>query len=387
MMNRQEAAGRNGARPGDADAGRTAAAAAPLLRVENVTRRFGSFTAVDGISLDVASGEFLALLGPSGCGKTTLLRMIAGFDNPDSGRILIDGEDIVPVPPHRRPLNMMFQNYAVFPHLTVAGNIAFGLKRAGLPRNEISQRVEEMLALVRMEAFAGRRPDQLSGGQRQRVALARALALRPRVLLLDEPLAALDRALRDSTRRELVKIQRHLGTTFIIVTHDQEEAMTMADRIGVMNDGRLVQVAPPRELYEAPNSRWVAEFVGDVNLIEGKAGSCMNGRLSMTTAEFGEIAITCAATAEAGAAVWIALRPERVQLASWRPGDSVNAVAGTVIDVGYMGHMCAYTLRLDSGREMKAAVANTGIDGVHPFKAGERAWLSFAPEAAIVLER
>src|SRR5580692_1977848 len=242
----------------------------PLLRIEGVAKKFGSFRAVDGVSLDIRAGEFFALLGPSGCGKTTLLRMLAGFETPDQGRILLDGKDIARVLPHQRPVNMMFQNYALFPHLTVRDNIAFGLKRAGMPRAQITTRVAEMVALVKLEGLEKRKPDQLSGGQKQRVALARSLARRPQVLLLDEPLAALDRKLRASTQLELMELQRRLGMTFIIVTHDQEEAMTMADRIGVMDNGRLEQVATPRKLYEAPNSRWIAEFVGDINIFDGE---------------------------------------------------------------------------------------------------------------------
>ncbi|MDU6750956.1 MAG: ATP-binding cassette domain-containing protein, partial [Bradyrhizobium sp.] len=224
----------------------------PILRIENVVKTFGSFRAVDGVSLDIRAGEFFALLGPSGCGKTTLLRMLAGFETPDEGRILLSGEDIAPVLPHQRPVNMMFQNYALFPHLNVRDNIAFGLKRAGMPRGEIASRVAEMVALVRLEGLEKRKPDQLSGGQKQRVALARSLARRPKVLLLDEPMAALDKKLRESTQFELMELQRKLGMTFIIVTHEQEEAMTVASRIGVMKAGQLEQVAVPRRLYEEP---------------------------------------------------------------------------------------------------------------------------------------
>src|SRR5476649_1278945 len=242
----------------------------PLLRIDAVVKKFGVFRAVDRLSLDIRAGEFFALLGPSGCGKTTLLRMLAGFETPDEGRILLDGKDIAQMLPHRRPVNMMFQNYAPFPHLSVRDNIAFGLKRAGMPRPDINTRVAEMVAMVKLDGLEKRKPDQLSGGQKQRVALARSLARRPQLLLLDEPLAALDKKLRESTQRELTELQRRLGTTFVIVTHDQEEAMTMADRIGVMDAGRLEQVASPRELYEAPASRWVAEFVGDVNIFEGQ---------------------------------------------------------------------------------------------------------------------
>src|SRR5450756_302406 len=245
----------------------------PLLRIEGVVKKFGAFRAVDRRWLDIRAGEFFALLGPSGCGKTTLLRMIAGFETPDEGRILLDGRDIARVLPHQRPVNMMFQNYALFPHLNVRDNIAFGLKRAGMPGSEINARVAEMVALVKLEGLEKRKPDQLSGGQKQRVALARSLARRPQVLLLDEPLAALDKKLRESTQLELMELQRRLGMTFVIVTHDQEEAMTVADRIGVMDAGRLEQVATPRELYEAPASRWVAEFVGDVNLFDGQVAS------------------------------------------------------------------------------------------------------------------
>src|ERR1700761_9555794 len=244
----------------------------PLVRFIEVTRRFRDVVAVDRLSLDIYRNEFFALLGPSGCGKTTLLRMLAGFETPDAGRILLNGKDIARVLPHQRPVNMMFQNYALFPHLNVRDNIAFGLKRLRMPRPQIEARVAEMVALVKLEGLEKRKPDELSGGQKQRVALARSLARRPQVLLLDEPLAALDKKLRESTQGELTELQRRLGMTFIIVTHDQEEAMTVADRIGVMDHGRLEQVATPRELYEAPNSRWIAEFVGDVNIFEGPTG-------------------------------------------------------------------------------------------------------------------
>src|SRR5580692_7218830 len=255
----------------------------PLLRIEGVAKKFGSFRAVDRVSLDITAGEFFALLGPSGCGKTTLLRMLAGFETPDEGRILLNGKDIAQVLPHERPVNMMFQNYALFPHLNVRDNIAFGLRRAGMASEEINARVAEMVALVKLDGLEKRKPDQLSGGQRQRVALARSLARRPQLLLLDEPLAALDKKLRENTQLELIELQRRLGTTFIIVTHDQQEAMTVASRIGVMDAGRLEQVATPRELYEAPASRWIAEFVGDINIFEGSLDSQDAGRMMIAT--------------------------------------------------------------------------------------------------------
>src|SRR5882757_359146 len=310
----------------------------PLLRIEGVVKRFGGFTAVDKLSLDIRAGEFFALLGPSGCGKTTLLRMLAGFETPDAGKILLNGKDIAQVLPHRRPVNMMFQNYALFPHLSVCDNIAFGLKRANMPRPQIDARVAEMVALVKLEGLEKRKPDQLSGGQKQRVALARSLARRPQVLLLDEPLAALDKKLRESTQAELMELQRRLGTTFIIVTHDQEEAMTVANRIGVMDAGRLEQVATPRDLYEAPQSRWVAEFIGDVNLFDGEVGSREHNRLMVTTKD-GTLSVVEPRDPVTRTKVSVAIRPEKVKLSRRDPASdadnahAINRLEGVVTDV------------------------------------------------------
>src|SRR6202043_655680 len=287
-----------------------AAVGMPLLRIDAVVKKFGGFRAVDRLTLDIRSGEFFALLGPSGCGKTTLLRMLAGFETPDQGRILLNGKDIVQVLPHQRPVNMMFQNYALFPHLSVRDNIAFGLKRARMRRADINTRVAEMIALVKLDGLEKRKPDQLSGGQPQRVALARSLARRPQVLLLDEPLAALDKKLRESTQLELMELQRRLGMTFVIVTHDQEEAMTVADRIGVMDAGRLEQVATPRELYEEPSSRWIAEFVGDVNIFDGQVASREAGRLSIATKDAGTIMVAEPRLPITKTIVAVAIRPE-----------------------------------------------------------------------------
>jgi putrescine transport system ATP-binding protein len=361
---------------------------APLLRIASVSKRFGGVVAVENVSLDIRAGEFFALLGPSGCGKSTLLRMLAGFETPDQGSILLDGEDIASVPPHRRPINMMFQNYALFPHLNVAGNIAFGLKRAGLDRADIARRVAEMLALTQLEGLENRRPDQLSGGQRQRVALARSLALRPRLLLLDEPMAALDRKLRESTQAELLELQRKLGTTFIIVTHDQDEAMTVADRIGVMNKGGLVQVASPRELYESPNSRWIATFVGNINFIEGLVVSQKGSLLTLKTEDAGTIIVTSTLNPIAGMTVPLAIRPEKIRISSEAASsDLANALRGEVVEINYLGGVSVYSVRLASGIVMKVSAANIVRSGTDFFTPGQRVSLSFSPDACVVLER
>jgi putrescine transport system ATP-binding protein len=363
--------------------------AQPLLRIEAVSKRFGAFAAVDQLSLDIFQGEFFALLGPSGCGKTTLLRLIAGFEQPSSGRILLDGVDLAPVPPHRRPVNMMFQTYALFPHLTVEGNIAFGLKREGLPKTEIAPRVADMLALVKLENFGRRKPHELSGGQRQRVALARSLVKRPRVLLLDEPMAALDKKLRGETQFELMDLRRRLGLTFIIVTHDQSEAMTVADRIAVMDRGRLVQVAPPAEIYEQPNSRWVADFIGSVNLFEGRVGATA-GTIEGTA--LGRLRVAGNIDAEPEATVWVAVRPEKIRLAPCdgepeQRANAENSAVATVIDIGYLGDLSLYKLRTEAGAPLQAAIANSGPLAAHGIGWNDRVRLSFAPEAAIVLTR
>ena len=362
---------------------------APLLRIESVSKRFRTFVAVDQLSLDVYQGEFFALLGPSGCGKTTLLRLIAGFEQPSVGRILLDGVDLAPVPPHRRPVNMMFQSYALFPHLTVEANVAFGLKQEGLPRAEIAARVADMLALVKLETFGRRKPHELSGGQRQRVALARSLVKRPRVLLLDEPMAALDKKLRGETQFELMDLQRKLGLTFVIVTHDQSEAMTVADRIAVMDRGRLMQVAPPAEIYEQPNSRWVADFIGTANLFEGRIGD-REGTVEGTV--LGRLRVGAKIDAAPQAVVWVAVRPEKIRLLPREAGldrepGLDNTLAATVVDIGYLGDLSVYKLHTETGVALQAAVANTGALGGGGIGRGDKVWLSFAPEAAIVLTR
>jgi len=359
--------------------------AKPLVRFDAVSKRYASTIAVEGLSLDIYAGEFFALLGPSGCGKTTLLRMLAGFETPDEGRILLAGEDIVGVPPYRRPVNMMFQSYALFPHLSVFNNIAFGLKQDRLPKAEIAEQVGKMLQLVRLEGLADRKPHQLSGGERQRVALARSLAKRPKVLLLDEPLAALDKKLREETQFELMELQSRLGTTFVIVTHDQEEAMTVAHRMAVMNRGQIAQVGTPQQIYEQPNSRWVAEFVGDVNLIEGRLAASADG-VVLEDAQGRRFQAGAGATVLPGAPAAFAVRPEKLRLAlSPPPANALNTVSGRIVDIGYLGDISVYKVRLDDGATMKASVTNAARLAERPIAWEDRVWLSFAPDAAVLL--
>ncbi|MEZ0221759.1 ABC transporter ATP-binding protein [Tardiphaga sp. 1201_B9_N1_1] len=363
----------------------------PLLRIDGVTKKFGAHSAVDNLSLDIKAGEFFALLGPSGCGKTTLLRMLAGFEAPDTGKIELNGEDIAAVLPHQRPVNMMFQNYALFPHLNVRDNIGFGLKSASLTRLGIDTRVAEMVALVKLQGLEKRRPDQLSGGQKQRVALARALARHPQLLLLDEPLAALDKKLREETQVELMALQRQLGTTFVIVTHDQEEAMTMADRIGVMNDGRLQQVATPRQLYEAPASRWVAEFVGDINIIEGGITHRDSHRLTIAGRDVGTLFAIEPRQPVGDAVICVAIRPEKIRLSRRGPATdlvnsgAMNSLEGVISDVGYLGGRSLYKVKLDRGATLRVALANTARLDVDAYSIGERVAAWFAPDDCVVL--
>jgi putrescine transport system ATP-binding protein len=356
----------------------------PYLEIKGLEKSFGPTRAVDGVSLDIYPGEFFALLGPSGCGKTTLLRMLAGFETPDGGQILLDGQDVTRVPPYERPVNMMFQAYALFPHMTVENNIAFGLEMERMPRPEIKARVEEMLALVRLEKLAKRRPDQLSGGQRQRVALARALAKRPKLLLLDEPLAALDRKLREATQFELVNIQERLGLTFIIVTHDQEEAMTVSTRLAVMQEGRIAQMGEPHEVYEAPRTRYVAEFIGDVNILEGAVENPGSGAVRLAAGGIAELA---RGEGPASGAVVLALRPEKIAIERLDESGEVrpNTLDGSVEDIAYLGDMSVYNVRLDGGMLVKVARTNRFRAFEEPITWEDRVRLSWDPSAVVVL--
>jgi len=360
--------------------------AEPFISVRGATKRFGDFTAVSDVDLDIYKGELFCLLGESGCGKSTLLRMLAGFESPTQGSIRIDGEDMAQVPPDRRPTNMMFQSYALFPHMTVEKNVAYGLLREGLKKSEAFARAGEMLRMVKLEKQAKRKPDQLSGGQRQRVALARSLVKRPKLLLLDEPLGALDKKLREETQFELIKIQETLGVTFIVVTHDQDEAMTLATRIGVMKDGIIEQIGEPREIYETPNSRFVADFIGTVNLFEGKVDAAAPDMMRLTTPDLGDVMVPPQPDLTRGQQVWGAVRPERFAITRERPEGAVNAWRGHVEEMGYIGHLSQYRVRLESGMLIRASQSNRLRDE-DPISWDEQVWLSLAPRAIRVLTR
>ncbi|MDL5032521.1 polyamine ABC transporter ATP-binding protein [Pelomonas sp. APW6] len=356
---------------------------AGFLRIKDVTKKFGPYTAVDNVSLDIAKGEIFALLGSSGCGKTTLLRMLAGFETLSAGSITLNGVELGGMPPYQRPLNMMFQSYALFPHLTVWDNIAFGLRRDGLPRDQVAERVDAMLRLVQLGKFAKRKPHQLSGGQQQRVALARSLAKQPQLLLLDEPLGALDKKLREQTQIELANIIRQVGVTCVMVTHDQEEAMTLASRIAVMSEGRLLQVGAPEEIYETPSSRFVADFIGNVNLMQG----------TVAVDETDHVIIDCAdcrhyvghgITGTQGMAVWVAVRPEKIQLSAQAPVDDFNYAYGRVESMSYFGSVTLYRIKLGSGQVIAVSQANHERYA-EQFSQGDAVWANWSTTTQVVL--
>lgn len=374
----------------------TRASARPLtpnpdfLQLCDLVKSYGDQPAVKHISLSIAQGEIFALLGSSGCGKTTLLRMLAGFETPTSGRIILNGQDLAGLPPYARPLNMMFQSYALFPHLSVWDNIAFGLRRDGLPSAQIAAQVEAMLKLVQLSAYAKRKPHQLSGGQQQRVALARSLAKKPQLLLLDEPLGALDKKLREETQIELVNILHDIGVTCVMVTHDQEEAMTMATRIAVMSEGRLMQVGPPSEIYETPSNRFVADFIGNVNLLDGKLAT---GDAEHAVIEGADCIhyVGQGVTGAPGMPVTVALRPEKIRLcrvAPDAPGGvpaNHNRVLGTLTDRAYFGSFTVYRLALASGQTLKISSSNMERHATDALQPGEQAWAHWSAAAAVVL--
>ncbi|HRJ59767.1 MAG TPA: polyamine ABC transporter ATP-binding protein [Azospirillaceae bacterium] len=361
----------------------------PYVRIEKVSKRFGDFLAVDDVNLSIYRGELFSLLGGSGSGKTTLLRMLAGFEQPSEGKIFIDGVDMSGIPPYERPVNMMFQSYALFPHMSVEENIAFGLKQDRMGRDQIRERVAEMLDLVQLSKFGKRRPHQLSGGQRQRVALARALAKRPKLLLLDEPLGALDKRLREKTQFELVNIQEKLGVTFVVVTHDQEEAMTMSTRIAVMNQGYIVQVGTPTEVYEYPNTRFTAQFIGDVNLFEGRVIEDEPDHVLIASEEAGcDLYINHGTPTPVGSQVAVAVRPEKIMLRKEDDdgvADDRNLTAGTVREIAYLGDASIYIIELDSGKTVRVTAPNVTRRVDMPITWEDRVQLSWRPYAGVVL--
>jgi putrescine transport system ATP-binding protein len=360
-------------------------AATPYITIENVSKRFGDFFAVNGVSLKIYKGEIFCLLGGSGCGKTTLLRMLAGFEQPSAGRILIDGQDMAGIPPYERPVNMMFQSYALFPHMTVYGNVAFGLEQEKLSKAEIQRRVGEILDIVRMGEFTQRKPHQLSGGQRQRVALARALVKRPKLLLLDEPLGALDRKLREHTQFELINIQEQLGVTFVVVTHDQEEAMTLASRIGVMNRGEIVQIGTPRQIYEFPATRFVADFIGSVNLFDGRLVEDEPDHVRVACEAFPNLVyVDHGVSAPPNSQLWVAIRPEKIALERTQPEGADNWARGVIKEIAYMGDMSIYMVRLESGRELRVTQTNVARKGADAFTWDEEVYLSWDPSSPVV---
>jgi putrescine transport system ATP-binding protein len=365
--------------------------AEPFIKVQSVSKLFGDFTAVDSVDLDIYKGELFCLLGGSGCGKSTLLRMLAGFEMPTSGSIIIDGANMNDVPPYERPVNMMFQSYALFPHMNVETNVAYGLKRDGMPKTQIDQKVEEMLAMVELTQFRKRKPHQLSGGQRQRVALARSLVKQPKVLLLDEPLGALDKRLREQTQFELMKIQDQLGITFVVVTHDQEEAMTLSTRIAVMDAGRFMQIGTPTEIYEFPNSRRVANFIGNANMFEGRVTENGPDHIIVQSNEPEcQIYIDHGLSIQEGSKVWIALRPEKIRISKQPPNtDGNNMIKGMVDDIGYLGGISTYRIKIDGDRIVEITSPNQvrPKDGNPPIDWDEEVYLSWDASSSVVLTK
>jgi putrescine transport system ATP-binding protein len=358
----------------------------PYIRIEKLTKKFGEFVAVNSVSLNIYRGEIFCLLGGSGCGKSTLLRMLAGFEEPSAGRVFLDGVDMAGIPPYERPVNMMFQSYALFPHMTVEQNVAFGLKQEGLPAADIKRRVTEMLDIVKLGEFARRKPHQLSGGQRQRVALARSLVKKPKLLLLDEPLGALDKKLREHTQFELVNIQEQLGVTFVVVTHDQEEAMTLASRIGVMNKGQIVQVGTPHEIYEFPATRFVADFIGNVNLFGGRMVVDEPDHVVIDSPDLGgKIYVGHGISAAPNADLWVAVRPEKIQLSRERPDAEHNCVQAVVKEIAYLGDMSVLLLKLDNGKTIRVTQPNSYRHADDSLTWEERVWLTWHDSSAVVV--